>query len=334
MRKSSRKDAFTLVELLVVIAIIGILIGMLLPAVQQVREAARRATCINNLRQIALASHNYESAFMMLPPGQMHERLVDTIVPNAPLNRQQDMGILVHLLPFIEANNVNDLIVPVRDPRRLDRTWWDDQIQDISWQAGASQISSFRCPSDAAATSQSVMLTVYPRNNTVGGNFFPSPWGQTPGRTNYVGCPGGLGAEVTPGSPGFAGAHPTVWNNFVGIYTNRIRTRFGEISDGTSNTFAFGEVATFFDSWFASFGGPEVQYCWAGQALIPMAWWGVRDPWGIPGDEGYFQYKSFHPGSINFARQDGSVQAVTRDADFNTMVRISGMRDGFVAVIQ
>ena len=95
----SRHSGFTLVELLVVIAIIGILIGMLLPAVQQVREAARRTSCANNLRQLGLAAMNYESSFQQFPPG-----IVDD---DDDLTDALHSGF-VYLLPNIEKNNVYD----------------------------------------------------------------------------------------------------------------------------------------------------------------------------------------------------------------------------------
>jgi prepilin-type N-terminal cleavage/methylation domain-containing protein/prepilin-type processing-associated H-X9-DG protein len=98
-----RRNAFTLVELLVVIAIIGILIGMWLPAVQQVREAARRTNCLNNSVQLGLATHNYEFAHEHLPPG--------TINATGPIVNQakgQHVGFLVQLLSYLEQQGIAD----------------------------------------------------------------------------------------------------------------------------------------------------------------------------------------------------------------------------------
>jgi prepilin-type N-terminal cleavage/methylation domain-containing protein len=101
-KKSNQRFAFTLVELLVVIAIIGILIGMLLPAVQQVREAARRIACANNCRQIGLATLNYESAYMGLPPSWLR--------PVLPVGApdQDGWSVQAQLLPFLEQGNVGN----------------------------------------------------------------------------------------------------------------------------------------------------------------------------------------------------------------------------------
>ena len=120
-----RRNAFTLVELLVVIAIIGILIALLLPAVQAAREAARRAQCNNNLKQMGLALHNYHDSYKKFPPGNMSGLVFS--------------GISIHarLLPYLEQKNVQDLInfgVPYNDP-----------TNDM---ARLSPVSLFLCPSD------------------------------------------------------------------------------------------------------------------------------------------------------------------------------------------
>ena len=109
MLKQHKKAGFTLVELLVVIAIIGILIGMLLPAVQQVREAARRTTCMNNLRQIALASLNFESARMHFPTaGGQSNAFWDTGEELRQQHGHENLGWLYQILPFIEQQNLYD----------------------------------------------------------------------------------------------------------------------------------------------------------------------------------------------------------------------------------
>src|SRR5215831_16783625 len=98
---SRKRVGFTLIELLVVIAIIAVLIGLLLPAVQKVREAAQRISCTNNLKQLGLAAHNYESAFKTLPPGYLGGKNQ----PGGWDNTQQEaqnVGVLAFLLPYLE----------------------------------------------------------------------------------------------------------------------------------------------------------------------------------------------------------------------------------------
>ena len=103
----TRNGGFTLVELLVVIAIIGILIGLLLPAVQQVREAARRTQCLNNLRQIGLGLHNYESALGEFPPSRLNpdDNLIPSGMTNNPGAESAFQSWTTLLLPYYEQNN-------------------------------------------------------------------------------------------------------------------------------------------------------------------------------------------------------------------------------------
>src|SRR3954467_8992441 len=112
MPSSVRRQGFTLIELLVVIAIIAVLISLLLPAVQSAREAARRAQCVNNLKQMALASHNYESTSGAFPIGN---RAFATTYPGAPAcNVYLGHSAFNYLLPFLEGGNTYNLFNLVR----------------------------------------------------------------------------------------------------------------------------------------------------------------------------------------------------------------------------
>jgi len=130
------RRGFTLIELLVVIAIISILIGLLLPAVQRVREAANRLKCSNNLKQLVLASHNYNDTLSMLPPL--------TSADNAPTTGNYNGGILLTLLPFIEQDNLFKIATTV-PPAPFD-TW--DPLIGTGVAVRQSPVKIYQCPSD------------------------------------------------------------------------------------------------------------------------------------------------------------------------------------------
>jgi prepilin-type N-terminal cleavage/methylation domain-containing protein len=123
------RAAFTLVELLVVIAIIGVLIALLLPAIQATREAARRSQCKNNLRQLALATQNYENARRRLPPSAIVDLTVTTTASNG------SWGVHGRILPYIEQQNLKRLV-------NVEQAW------DLQFAISGVRISMFQCPSD------------------------------------------------------------------------------------------------------------------------------------------------------------------------------------------
>jgi prepilin-type N-terminal cleavage/methylation domain-containing protein len=149
----SPRKAFTLVELLVVIAIIGVMVGLLLPAVQAAREAARRMSCSNNLKQIGLGLHNYHSAFGRLPhnrtwgPRGLQDHSVD---PLNTVGQFQSIGWMVGLLPQIEQQSLYDMIdlnyESINDPRNGPNMNNPNPQSNLA--AARTLVPTYRCPSD------------------------------------------------------------------------------------------------------------------------------------------------------------------------------------------
>ena len=313
-RYQSRRSAFTLVELLVVIAIIGILIGMLLPAVQQVREAARRIQCGNQIKQLALACHNYESAWGKFPPGlnlpidggsgsiwggtAVHQAVGDPPIKN------QFGSWMIWILPFMEQNNVFD---------QLDTTQREYANCNGPNSIGATVIPSFICPSDHQAPSNRVEYNGY---------YF--------GVNSYY---GNAGIK--------AWYHATA--TFDGVFYYNSKIGFNNITDGSSNTMMLGERYSFDREWegfseyrgwaWANFNAPRDFLAGALQPInykLPEGS-GPNPSWTLK-DYKLSSFSSGHPGGANIAMCDGSVQFMnlTTTADLPMLQDLAVIDDGRV----
>jgi len=277
-----RRSGFTLVELLVVIAIIGILVGLLLPAVQSAREAARRMTCSKNVREVGLATLNFESAFKRLPPGVMTP-VTSPLMPSAPLGTQWDqhngIGHLVHILPYLELRALSQVFeaemnlnpdtngvgaVSGSDQQLKNVYWWNNDYgasppaRPSAWTTAQNNIPIFLCPSDIADQGLEFSIlfvfaytggtTALPGHTYYYESSAFADWHRTVGKTNYLGCAGRSGktgsTALDPAAPGGAnlGVQGITSDDLIGWCQVRSKTRLRDVTDGQSNTFFFGEV--------------------------------------------------------------------------------------------
>jgi prepilin-type N-terminal cleavage/methylation domain-containing protein/prepilin-type processing-associated H-X9-DG protein len=267
MRKN-RDRGFTLVELLVVIAIIGILVALLLPAVQAAREAARRMQCSNNLKQLGIAMHNYHSTYNVLPPGFM------------VLNEQKQINggwaWSVFLMPFIEQS-------PLQDQLSVTKYTLNEVVSDPALQPLLRvQLPPLKCPSS----------TLEPLREYLGGT------GIMVSTSNYTCCRGFFRYSGQ--------THLTKRNN--GIFYGESNTRFATIRDGLSNTIALGErtVLPIYKGQpkrWPSWCGPGGLTATKGIGSTVSS--SVYDKMNHPTDIHLFS--SEHPGGANFCFADGSV---------------------------
>jgi prepilin-type N-terminal cleavage/methylation domain-containing protein/prepilin-type processing-associated H-X9-DG protein len=218
--RSSRRG-FTLIELLVVIAIIAILIGLLLPAVQKVREAAARAKCTNNLKQIGLALHSYHDAKGQFPPGYVDGNTDPTSTPDNDVG--PGWGWASFILPYIEQNAVYSQI-----------NFSQPVGTGVNAQISQLPLTLYQCPSDPYQQ----VIPVYDSN-------FTNPIAMV-ASANYVGCNGweecfsGAGGSPQPG-PGDDGLSGIYGPAGRGLFFRNSRMRFADVTDGTSTTIFVGE---------------------------------------------------------------------------------------------
>ena len=294
---SNYRKAFTLIELLVVIAIIGLLMALLLPAIQRVREASNRMRCQNNLKQIGIAFHNYHNDFNLLPPGFY-----------------ENLGWSVFILPYIEQQalyrqyNIDQL--PRQQPG-INNSPYINYNSDPYNQMGLVLMPLYQCPSSPVKRSQAT---------------FEAVSGQQPFTIHYYGNQGPKGTNPVSGA-----AYRVTSGNHGGFAQQGVIGRdyqlnISEIIDGTSNTLMVGEISknwtNGYRAWQRGRQGSDNNAC-AKNVANPI------NSTGYNGSNNFndISFSSMHVGGTNFVMGDVSIRFLRSTVNMQVYLSLAS-RDG------
>lgn len=339
------RRGFTLVELLVVIAIIGILVALLLPAVQSAREAARRTQCKNQLKQIALGCLNHESTHGDLPSGGWGRFW--TAEPSRGVGSEQPGSWAYNILDYIEQGQLRDL-------------GSGEQLGTLDHQRALVQlhetpVGMFHCPSRRAVGLYRPAWGNMPGSHKVVSRLFGVAKGDYAANSGNSVEHSGDKYEYPGNDSEFMDADSVDWNDTdneqapiflqTGVIHYRSEIRIARISDGTTNTYLIGEKYLdpdryTYDNTAAtrSFGDNQSLWCgfeWDNHRLAHNPITGrpsrlFQPKQDTPGEDNYFRFGSAHSGGFNMSFCDGSVQLLSYDIDSTAHIRLAHRYDGEV----
>jgi prepilin-type N-terminal cleavage/methylation domain-containing protein/prepilin-type processing-associated H-X9-DG protein len=343
-RMRGRRLGFTLVELLVVIAIIGVLVALLLPAVQAAREAANRMSCQNNLKQLGIGLHNHHNTYGVFPPGRKSlgntQGAVIATYASDPIVLNHHG--LIYVLPFVEQANLKDRF----NLNAASGNFMANQVFGYPISPG-TVLSTPNAIASGNAALASITLKVLHCPSDGATKFI------APGSVHY--SPDGTAGQVTAIKTNYdficqaQGVNRyNWWKNATTatqyMFGENSNTRIAMVLDGTSNTLMMGEQT------LELFNGVTTGWSYAGWVSVgidPVGAWNVTFPptglnvWNYNNNTSplnnkrgrrasWYNASSVHPGGVNFVFADGSVRFVSQTIDVPNLTRLSRMADGEV----
>ncbi len=317
-----KRKGFTLIELLVVIAIIAILVALLLPAVQQAREAARRSSCKNNLKQIGLALHNYHDTHRTFPMGNQRQDNRASCGHSSEASFAANRTLWgAHILPFLEQTALYEQIDFGQGGTGPECTGPGSGRGGANTAALQVELAAYRCPSDPGSKLDT---------------------GETDGPTSYLACIGANVRQRAKSGPG------NFMNDGDSVLFLNSKTKFRDITDGSSNTMVISECLVGSPVTDVPFSGfttctsptstvvPRTGRSWMFE--YDMASWGFSTLVGPNTDEidcrlfdnGRIAARSRHTGGVQIVLADGSVRFVSDSINLATWQNLGHKRDGSV----